>query len=523
MEDVEMLFLKLSPVFLVVILMGISNIPQLVEIFGIQLDLSIVAFLAVVWAAIISMITMKKNINQVIEDGLKAVREAVLVYFILMLAYAIGEVFMYSGVGASLVQAFLKLGISGRTVALVSLLTTSVLSVATGTSWGTFAACAPIFLWLSHIVGGDPIITMAAICGGSCFGDNIGLISDTTVISSAMHDVEVVHRVRHQGVWSLMCLVATSIVFYLVSMHLPGGGGVDVTGSIQSIPPDVMEMLSVERPGAVVLLNQIQSGVSYLMAIPLFVVIGTAIAGVPTLLCLFLGLFSSFIFGMITGTISSFWKFLDYVLTGFSDAGSWVIVIGLWIVAFGGIMQGMKAFDPIAHFMARISKSVKQLMFYNGVLTLIGTASLADDMAEIVTISPIIRQVTEENVEGDKKSMYTLALRNSAFADAMAVFGSQVVPWHVYMSYFVSLGLAIYPLGEFTALKIIGRHYFAWIVVASMLLLTLTGFDRFIPLFALPREPQDVRLIKNKKPPLNPDEPTDPIIEEAVTPADQAE
>ncbi len=494
-----MLFLKLSPVFLVVVLMGISNIPQLVDVFGIQLDLGIVSFLAVVWAAIVSKITMKKSVNEVIEDGLNAVREAVIVYYILMLAYAMGEVFMYSGVGASLVQFFLKLGISGKTVAVVSLLTTSVLSVATGTSWGTFAACAPIFLWLSHIVGGDAILTMAAICGGSCFGDNIGLISDTTVVSSAMQDVEVVHRVRHQGVWSLLCLVASSVVFYLVSLHLPGGEGVDVAASIQNIPQNVMEVLAVERPGAVVLLEQIQSGVSYLMAIPLFVVIGTAIAGIPTILCLLLGLLSSYICGSITGTISSFGVFLDHILSGFSDAGSWIIVIGLWIVAFGGIMQGMKAFDPIAHFMARISKSVKQLMFYNGVLTLIGTASLADDMAEIVTISPIIRQITEENVEGDEKSMYKLALRNSTFADAMAVFGSQLVPWHVYMSYFVGLGLAIYPLGEFTALKIIGRHYMAWIVVGSMLLLTLTGLDRFIPLFALPREPEGVRLVKNKK------------------------
>ena len=127
-----MLFLKLSPVFLVVVLMGISNIPQLVDIFGIQLDLGIVSFLAVVWAAIVSKITMKKSVNEVIEDGLNAVREAVIVYYILMLAYAMGEIFMYS-VSASW-YSFLEVKSPARRSCRF-FVDDIVLSVATGTSW----------------------------------------------------------------------------------------------------------------------------------------------------------------------------------------------------------------------------------------------------------------------------------------------------------------------------------------------------------------------------------------------------
>ncbi|MEG2256470.1 MAG: Na+/H+ antiporter NhaC family protein, partial [Cetobacterium sp.] len=81
----------------------------------------------------------------------------------------------------------------------VGVIVTSILSIATGTSWGTFAACAPIFLWLNHIVQGDMYLTLAAIAGGACFGDNIGLISDTTIVSSGIQREEVVKRIRHQG------------------------------------------------------------------------------------------------------------------------------------------------------------------------------------------------------------------------------------------------------------------------------------------------------------------------------------
>jgi len=62
-------------------------------------------------------------------------------------------------------------------------------------------------------------------------------------------------------------------------------------------------------------------------------------------------------------------------------------------------------------------------MFYNGLLCVFGNATLADEMAQIVTIGPIIREMVEENVEGSEEDMYTLRLRNATFSDAMGVFG----------------------------------------------------------------------------------------------------
>ena len=50
----------------------------------------------------------------------------------------------------------------------------------------------------------------------------------------------------------------------------------------------------------------------------------------------------------------------------------------------------------------------------------------------------------------------------------------------------------------FTAGDLIKFNFFAWIAVASLLILTLTGWDRFIPKFAIPSEP-DVHLKKNIK------------------------
>ena len=478
---------KLTPILVIAGLM----------IYGI--DILIAAPISFAYAVIVGMITEKFKFQELLDAALNNLTHFLIVFLILQLAYGVAESFMTTGVAASAINLALSMGVNASTVALVGFIATCLLSIATGTSWGTFAACAPIFLWLNHIIGGDVLLTIGAIAGGSCFGDNIGLISDTTVVSSGIQGVEIIKRVRHQGVWSLICVVIASVIFYLIgsSMDLPNTS-VSAAEAIAQIPEEVWKVLAEERASAVTLLEQVQSGVPMLMIVPFIVVLGLAVAGVTTLICLGSGIVSALVFGLICGTVTSIPDFIDTIYTGFSDAGGWSIAMMLWVGAFGGVMNKMDAFRPIADLIVRVSKNVRQLMTCNALLCLFGNAALADEMAQIVTIGPILKDVTEKNVEASPEDMYTLALRNATFSDAMGVLGSQLVPWHVYMGFFIGISGAVYPVAKdiITAGGIITHNYFAWISVISILVLTFTGWDRFIPLFKLPSEPQ-VRL-KNK-------------------------
>ncbi|GAA0125043.1 Na+/H+ antiporter NhaC family protein [Clostridium sp. CTA-19] len=480
-------FLKLSPVFLLAGLMML------------KMNALMAAPLSTLYAAIIATITEKIKFDELVDCAVDNVKSMQLVFFILMFAYAMASAFMSTGVGASIVNLALELGLTARTVAVTGFLVTAILSIATGTSWGTFAACAPIFLWLSHIVDGNILITVAAIAGGSCFGDNIGLISDTTVVSSGIQNVEVIDRIKHQGVWSLSCLVVTAILFYIISLKLPTTVS-SGSAAINAIPNEVWGVLEAQKPEAVDLLNQVKSGVPYYMIIPLILVIAAAVKGIPTLACLSIGIISSLVFGLFAGT-TNLTDFLALVEGGFGEAGKWVIVMMMWVGAFGGIMARMKAFEPLSKLIVLFSRNVRQLMFWNGVLSIAGNALLADEMAQIVTIGPIIKGLVEENVEGDEEAMYKLRLRNATFSDALGVFGSQLIPWHVYLSFYAGIASAVYPLRQFAATDFIKYNIMAFVAVISILLLTLTGLDRFIPLFKLPREPE----VKLKKKSLNND------------------
>ena len=124
--------LKLSPVVILAMLMV-----------AMELDVLIAAPIAVIFASFVAWITEKFTFQEIVDSAVNSVKEIQLVFFILMLAYAMAETFMATGVGASIIIMCLNFGLTGKTVAVTGIIVRSLLSVAIGSSWGTFAACAP--------------------------------------------------------------------------------------------------------------------------------------------------------------------------------------------------------------------------------------------------------------------------------------------------------------------------------------------------------------------------------------------
>lgn len=463
------------------------------------MDILSVAPIALIFAIIVCKLIEKISIKEIIDVAIESAKESVTVCFVIMLAYILAEMFTITGVGSSVMGIALKSGVTGRTVALVCFIASCLMSVSTGTSWGTFAAGAPVFLWLNHMVNGNILLTLGALAGGAAFGDNIGLISDTTVMSSGMQNVQVVDRVRQQGVWSLLCVSISAILLYAtgVSMGLDAVT-VNAAEAIAEIPAEVWTKLEEIRPSAIVLLEQARVGMPSYLVIPVFIVIGLALAKVDTFVCLTGGIFSAVLLGFVSGTLTNIADVLDVIINGISDAGSWTVPTILLISALGGVMNRMNAFEIIAKIFVKAAKKVRHLLTFNGLLCLFANAVLSDELAQIATISPVIKNITDKHVEASEEDMYKLRLRNATFADALGVMGGQLIPWHVSVAFFISICKAVYPLYDFQPFHIAQYNYMAIITVVSLLVLTYTGWDRFIPLLKLPSEP-DIKLIKNSE------------------------
>lgn len=71
-----------------------------------------------------------------------------------------------------------------------------IFSLLTGTSWGSAGTIGIVMLGISEIYGASPVITAAAIVGGSFFGDKMSPLSDTTNIASLATGADLMDHIR---------------------------------------------------------------------------------------------------------------------------------------------------------------------------------------------------------------------------------------------------------------------------------------------------------------------------------------
>lgn len=460
------------------------------------MDILVAAGIALFYAIFICKFVMGVSFNDVIEVVNEGAKEGVLCTIILLVAYPMTEAFLGTGVGAAVIRMFIGVGVTGRSVAMICFLAACLLSLATGTSWGTYAAILPMALWLTNLVGGSIPMTFAACVGGATFGDNFGLMSDTTILSSSIQGIKLTDRVRVQAPYAIACIVAASLVFFIsgATMGLSATVG-DASNVLSNIPEETIEVLMEERPSVLSLLEQVESGVPVYMILPVFLVIILAFLRIDVIVCLLCGFASSILLGITCGTVTSIGQVIDFLYYGFSGAGSWCVVTIILVCAFSGIMKKMAVFESISNIYVSRCKKVRELIFCNGLVCLFMNMALCEETAQVATVTPLIKDALEKNVEGSEEDIYKLKIRNAIFSDAVGVMTATLIPWHSGYAYYTSLADSLYPLHKFTYGDML-FNYFCWISIIVVFVFTITGLDRIIPNFGIPKEPA-VR-IKNR-------------------------
>lgn len=148
------------------------------------------------------------------------------------------------------------------------------ISLSIGTSVGTIVALTPVATGLALKTGIDLPFMVAIVVGGSFFGDNLSFISDTTIASTKTQGCVMRDKFR---VNSMIVVPAALIVLIIYIVQ-----GLSITA-----PPQVQE-------------------IEWLKVIPYLVVLGTAIAGINVMIVLLLGIISTAIIGLATGSFGIF-------------------------------------------------------------------------------------------------------------------------------------------------------------------------------------------------------------------------
>ncbi|MDR3256791.1 MAG: hypothetical protein LBT18_04015 [Endomicrobium sp.] len=141
--------------------------------------------IAIIPSIILAWVINRKTSEEKTADFLAGIGEKDIVYMciIFLLAGAFGEVTKSIGSIESLVNCTISF-VPAKFLLIGIFLISAFLSTAIGSALGTVAAVGPVAAdFCLHASGISMPVAMGAVVGGAFFGDNLSLVSDTTIVS----------------------------------------------------------------------------------------------------------------------------------------------------------------------------------------------------------------------------------------------------------------------------------------------------------------------------------------------------
>lgn len=188
-----------------------------------QGDGAAAVFYAVVAAIVVTALALK--LSGVL--GFAAIEERVIagcggfvgVATLILLALTLGVLIKDLGTGAYVAGLF-EASIPRPLFAPLIFAVGALMSFATGTSYGTFAIMTPIAIPLAAATGADPHLLFGACIAGGVFGDNTSPISDTSVVTAAATEAQLIDHVATQLPYALISACASALGFLALGIFL---------------------------------------------------------------------------------------------------------------------------------------------------------------------------------------------------------------------------------------------------------------------------------------------------------------
>ena len=303
-----------------------------------------------------------------------------------------------------------------------------VLSLAIGTSCGTIAALTPIAIGLVESMGISPVVLVAAVVGGAMFGDNLSVISDTTIAAT-----------RTQGVPMRDKLIQNSRI---------------------AIPPAIVALALYAfagKAGAAVDAEAITWN-HLLLVTPYILILALAFAGVNVMLLLFLGSLAAAVIGNALH-VFGFWEGLKLVGDGTLGMSETLIVA----ILAGGLLGTVRQNGGIQWIMKKIEGAVGGVRGCEfGILILIAAVNFvtANNTVAIVIAGPIALDLSRR-FGCQPKRVASILDTGSCIVQGLIPYGAQIL---------IAVGLAKNDGISISPLAMIGHLYYQWLLLLAVAL-----------------------------------------------------
>jgi len=229
-------------IFLVIYLgTGIVLQAQGVEMAFYQLPAPIAALIAIIFAFIMS----KGSMDEKFETFLRGCGDEniIIMCIIYILAGAFSTVSGAMGGVDSTVNFALSI-IPPQYITAGIFIIACFISLATGTSVGTIVAVGPIAVGLAEKAGLNMALVIASLIGGAMFGDNLSIISDTTIAATRTQNVEMRDKFRLNFLMALPAAILSVIVLLIIGKPDIVVAGETYTYNVVKILPYLLVLIA---------------------------------------------------------------------------------------------------------------------------------------------------------------------------------------------------------------------------------------------------------------------------------------
>jgi len=113
--------------------------------------------------------------------------------------------------------------INPKFLALIALVVTAIVSLCTGTSWGSAGTIGVAFMGVAVGMGANLPMVAGAVVAGAYFGDKLSPLSDTTNIAALATGVDLFTHIRHLLWTTVPAFLCSATVYLLFGLQSSGG------------------------------------------------------------------------------------------------------------------------------------------------------------------------------------------------------------------------------------------------------------------------------------------------------------
>lgn len=273
-------------------------------------------------------------------------------------------------------------------------LTACFISISLGTSVGTVVALAPIAVGINESIPGTLAVGLGAVVGGSMFGDNLSMISDTTIAATRTQGVEMRDKFK-VNFW--IALPPAAITFLLYTFLNPIESTTAFQGSLDY---------------------------SLIKIVPYIFILAAALLGLHVIWVLVVGIIMTLSIGLWTNSFD-FWT----ALSSLNDGMASMFELSLVCITIGGIVGLIKYYggiDYILYHVSRWIKTPKGAELGIASLTAFVNATIANNTITILIVGPLAKNIANKNNVDPRRSASILDTI-SCFIQGFLPYGAQIL------------------------------------------------------------------------------------------------